>query len=321
MNAVRHSWHEVETIEWASPILRGEAAAASNSTVQRMSVPPRTWFITGSSSGFGRALAETLLARGHRVAGTARELNRVADLERRYPEAALPLALDVTEHSRVEGVVARAWHELGGIDVLCGNAGYGLIGGVEEISLEELRRQFAVNFFGAWAVIRAVLRRMRARRRGHILVMSSSGGVAGIPGAGAYSASKFALEGLSEALAGEVAEFGINVTIVEPGLFRTDFASRSKVEAGLVINEYDRSAGATRRAVRASAGRQPGDPYRAAEAMIAATEEDRPPRRLILGADARDQIAAKLARLQADVELWARCDVGFGDGEPAGTAS
>jgi NAD(P)-dependent dehydrogenase (short-subunit alcohol dehydrogenase family) len=246
---------------------------------------------------------------GYRVVATARKPGAIADLGERFPDLMLPLALDLSNASLVEEVVATAWRKYGCIDVLVNNAGYGLIGGVEEVSLEELRAQFEVNFFGAWAVTRAVIRRMRAHRSGRIFAMSSSGGFVGIPGAGAYSASKFALEGLVEALAGEVAEFGIKVTIIEPGLFRTDFAGRSRTEARSVLEEYDGSAGATRRAVRDSAGRQPGDPYRAAEAIISASRAERPPLRLILGGDARDQIAAKLQQVHADLIAWASDDL------------
>jgi NAD(P)-dependent dehydrogenase (short-subunit alcohol dehydrogenase family) len=259
------------------------------------------WFITGSSAGFGRVMAETLLARGETVVATARDPLALADLVDKYPDAVLPLPLDVTDAGQVRAAVDAA----GPIDVLVNNAGHGLLGALEELSDEQIHEVLAVNLLGALAVTRAVLPQMRARRGGHIVQMSSVGGVVGNPGHAIYATSKFALEGASEALAGEVAPFGIRVTIVEPGPFRTEFLGRS-MRLATPIPDYDEGpAGALRARFATGHGQQPGDPVRAVEAIIDAVHSPSAPLRLPLGRAAVERIRAKLQQQLADVEACA----------------
>lgn len=203
----------------------------------------RVWFITGCSTGFGRALAEAVLAQGERVIATARKQEHVQEFEDRFPGRARALALDVTDAAQVRAVADTAIAHFGGVDVLVNNAGYGTLGAIEEIRADEAQAQFATNVFGALAVTQAFLPHMRERRRGHILNVSSVSGFVSRAGTGIYSASKFALEAISEALAQEVAPLGIQVTIVEPGAFRTDFAGRSLHMAETVIDDCTATAG------------------------------------------------------------------------------
>jgi len=264
----------------------------------------RTWLITGASSGFGRALAEEVLEHGDRVVATARDAEKVRDLERTHPGRARAVALDVTRPEQVRAAVGEAIGFSNRINVLVNNAGYGLLGAVEELDDDEVRRQFETNFFGALDVMRTVLPHMRAHRSGHILNISSEGGFMGVPGAGAYNASKFALEGLSEALAAEIAHLGIKVTIVEPGAFRTDWAGRSLVQARRTIDDYAASSGRVRGLVPTTSGQQPGDPRRAAKAMIQVVEAENPPLRLVLGEDALEHIRGKIDHVLADLAAW-----------------
>src|SRR5918999_1372641 len=217
------------------------------------------WFITGSSAGFGRTLAETLLARGDTVVATARDPRAVADLVDKYPDTVLALPLDVTDAGQVRAAVEAAV-AAGPIDVLVNNAGHGLVGALEELTDEQIHEVLAVNLLGALAVTRAVLPHMRARRSGHIVQMSSVGGVIGNPGHAIYATSKFALEGASEALAGEVAPFGIRVTIVEPGPFRTEFLGRSMRQATPIPDYEDGPARELRRPLPPPLRRDGGDP-------------------------------------------------------------
>lgn len=256
----------------------------------------RTWFITGVSTGFGRELAHVALERGDRVAGTLRKPEQLAEFEALAPGRALAFLLDVTDQHGIQTTVKQVIGALGHIDVLVNNAGYGLIGALEEVSDAQIRSQFAVNTFGALDVMRAVLPHMRERQSGHILNISSVGGAVAFPGVGIYNASKFALEALSEALAGEIEHLGIKVTIIEPGAFRTDWAGRS-LQTGEGIDDYAVSAGARRRAIQDEVdGKQPGDPRKAAEAMVDMVEMDNPPLRLAMGNDAVDAIRNKLTR-------------------------
>jgi NAD(P)-dependent dehydrogenase (short-subunit alcohol dehydrogenase family) len=262
------------------------------------------WFITGASSGLGRAVAERVLAEGDRVVATARNLSALDDLAGPRPEAVIPLPLDVTNPEQVQTAVAAAIGRAGAIDVLVNNAGHGLIGALEELSDAQIERIVGTNLLGVLSVTRAVLPHMRARRRGHIVQMSSVGGVVANPGHALYATTKFAVEGMSEALAGEVAPLGIRVTIVEPGPFRTDFHGRSMEYAEQIDDYRDTPAGALRARFGAQAGVQPNDPVRAADAIIRTVRDDSAPLRLPLGPEAVDRIRAKLRGQLADLDAW-----------------
>ncbi|HUP91240.1 MAG TPA: oxidoreductase [Solimonas sp.] len=270
----------------------------------------RVWLITGCSKGLGRTLAAEVLARGDRVVATARNASSLAALAAEAPARVLALALDVTDQARVGEVVQQATERFGRIDVLVNNAGYGLAGAVEEVSDAEARAQMETNFFGALACTRAVLPGMRARKSGHILQISSIAGFAATPGLGIYNASKFALEGFSEALAQEVAPLGIRVTIVEPGPFRTDWAGPSLIAARTELPDYAATAGRTRGYLRQVSGQQAGDPQRAARAMIQVVESAEPPLRLPLGAIALGRVRGKLAAVATEVEAWQAVGLG-----------
>jgi NAD(P)-dependent dehydrogenase (short-subunit alcohol dehydrogenase family) len=265
----------------------------------------KVWLITGTSTGFGRALAQAALERGYRVVATARQPEQLQELRDRYPDRVLTVALDVTNEQSVQQAVAAALDTYDRIDVLVNNAGYGTFGAIEEFSADDIRQQFEVNFFGLLDVTRAVLPTMREQRSGHILNISSVGGFASFSGAGIYSASKFALEGASEALAQEVKPLGIKVTIVEPGAFRTAFRTNasSKPPAHLIA-DYAETSGKTRELLQAMDGKQPGDPVKAVAAMIQVVESDDPPLRLALGEDAVNGITKKLESTKADLEKW-----------------
>jgi NAD(P)-dependent dehydrogenase (short-subunit alcohol dehydrogenase family) len=263
------------------------------------------WLITGVSSGFGRALAEAVLAKGDTVAGTLRNEAAKSDFEKLAPGRAIGILLDVTDEASVRRGVAEAEKKTGGIDVLVNNAGYGLEGAVEEVTFDQVRAQFEVNVFGAVSVIQAVLPFMRKRRAGHIVNITSMGGLTAFPGVGIYNGSKFALEGISEALAKEVKPLGIKVTIVAPGSFRTEWAGRSMVHVDGAIADYEATAGAFRKSLAQRNGRQPGDPKRAADAIVAAVGAAEPPLHLLLGPDALRFVGEKLGALQAEILRWA----------------
>jgi len=265
---------------------------------------PLHWFITGISSGLGRALADAALNRGDRVTGTVRAAAaRTAFLAAHPQRATVPL-LDVTDESAVRAVVAAAEAETGPIDILVNNAGYGLIAGVEEASLSEIRAQFEVNVFGAVAVMQAVLPFMRHRRAGRIINISSISGLVGWAALGIYSGSKFALEGIVETLAQEVAPLGIHVTLIEPGGFRTDFAGRSRAESERQIADYEPSVGANRRILTQHAGHEPGDPAKAALAILKVADSELPPLRLMLGTDALGYARRKFDQYAAETKTW-----------------
>jgi len=263
----------------------------------------RVWFITGCSTGFGRELAKAVLTRGERVVATARKVEEVQDFEESGPELARAVRLDVTDPEEVSGAVDAALDAFGRIDVLVNNAGYGSMGGVEEISDEEIRRQFEVNVFGVLNITRAVLPHMRERRQGHIINISSVGGFVGVPGFGIYNGTKFAVEGISEALALETEPLGIHITIVEPGAFRTDWAGRSLAPPP-AIDDYRETVGQTREYISNENGNQQGNPRLAAEAMISAVEADEPPLRLPLGDDALGMIREKLDSVKRETDTW-----------------
>jgi NAD(P)-dependent dehydrogenase (short-subunit alcohol dehydrogenase family) len=259
------------------------------------------WLITGASVGFGRAIAGEVLERGGRVAATARSRASIADLESRDPDRALALPLDVTQQVQVDAAVRDAKERFGRIDVLVNNAGYGLLSGMEEASDTEARVQFEVNFFGLTAMTRAVLPVMRRQRSGWIVNLSSAAGVFGTGGSAFYTASKFAVEGLSECLAKEVAPFGIRVLIVEPGPFRTEFFGRSMAKPANPIADYEPLA-AMRAQFGKMDGRQPGDPARAAAAIVDAVASGWPQLRLVLGGGAFDRIRRALEARIEDVD-------------------
>lgn len=265
--------------------------------------------ITGVSSGFGRALAQEALAAGHRVVGTVRTAQAKQDFEARSTGKAFARLLDVTEFDAIDGVVAEIEANVGPIDVLVNNAGYGHEGVMEESPLSEMRRQFDVNVFGAVAMMKAVLPFMRERRRGHILNITSMGGYITMPGIAYYCGSKFALEGISDALAKEVQAFGIAVTAVAPGSFRTDWAGRSMSRTPRSIADYDALFDPVRKARMEKSGKQLGDPVKAARAMLAVIEADSPPTHLLLGSDALDLVRVRLSTLAGELSAWEQVTV------------
>jgi NAD(P)-dependent dehydrogenase (short-subunit alcohol dehydrogenase family) len=264
----------------------------------------KTWFITGVSTGFGRALAEVLLARGDRVVGTLRNEAQRAEFSQLLEGKSFGYLLDVRDHDKVQRVVAQIEAEVGPIDVLVNNAGYGYEGSVEEATPEAARAQFDVNLFGALSVLQAVLPHMRKRRAGHILNITSMGGLTTFPGVGVYNASKFALEGINEALASEVRQFGIKVTAIEPGSFRTDWAGRSMVRSTRTIDDYEATLASVTAARAARSGKQQGDPRRAALAMLRVVEAQDPPVHLLLGTDALRFVREKIAALTKEIDAW-----------------
>ncbi|MGE6776759.1 oxidoreductase [Vreelandella titanicae] len=260
--------------------------------------------ITGVSSGFGRALAQEALATGHQVVGTVRSERAKQAFEALNPEKAVGRVLDVTDFDAIDGVVAEIEANVGEIDVLVNNAGYGHEGILEESSLAEMRRQFDVNVFGAVAVTKAVLPYMRARRRGHILNITSMGGFITMPGIAYYCGSKFALEGISEVLGKEVKSFNVHVTAVAPGSFRTDWAGRSMSRSPRSISDYDALFDPIRNARVEKSGQQLGDPAKAARAMLDAIASDTPPEHLLLGSDALALVRGKLSALADEISEW-----------------
>lgn len=265
---------------------------------------PKLFFITGVSTGFGRAFAQGALDAGHRVVGTLRKPADVAPFEALAPGRATGIILDVTDTPAIAPAVARIEAEIGPIDVLVNNAGYGHEGVVEETSLDELRRQFEVNVYGPVAVIQAVLPHMRARRAGHIVNVTSMGGIITLPGLGIYHGSKFALEGISEALGKEVKDLGIHVTAIEPGSFRTDWAGRSMVRVERAIADYDPVFEPWRQRRQGYNGKQPGNPAKAAQVLLQLVEAKNPPAHLLLGSDAVKLVGEKLATLQNELAEW-----------------
>lgn len=265
----------------------------------------RLFLITGVSSGFGRALAEHALLAGHRVVGTVRNDTARRDFEALAPGRAFARLLEVTDAGAITALVTHIEANIGAIDVLVNNAGYGHEGVLEESTLAELRQQFEVNVFGPAALIKAVLPHMRARRRGHILNITSMGGFITLPGIAWYCGSKFALEGISEALGKEVKPFGIHVTAVAPGSFRTDWAGRSMERTPRSIDDYDTVIDPVREARAAKSGYQPGDPARAAQALLALIDADAPPTRLFLGDDALQLVDKKIDEMREEIEVWA----------------
>lgn len=264
----------------------------------------RVWMITGTSQGFGHELVRAALKAGDSVVATSRDPFKVAADFSDSTEELLTVRMDLRDPSQIAAAVQGAVDSFGRIDVLVNNAGHGLIGAVEEASDSEIASVCETNVFGLLRVTRAVLPHMRQQRRGHIVNLSSIGGLVGIPGFGIYNATKFAVEGLSEALAEEVHPFGIGVTIVEPGPFRTDFLGGSLAYTGREMPEYEQTSGRTRAGAVERNGNQPGDPVRAAEAIVKAVLSDDPPKHLLLGRFAYERAVEKLDNLRKEFELW-----------------
>lgn len=274
------------------------------STPVQIAQKNKTWFITGASSGFGRLLAEYLLSLDAKVVATARNVDSLADLLKRNPGNVTALELDVTKQKSIDKAVADALASVGHIDVLVNNAGYGVTGAVEELTENEYMPMFETNLFGLINVTKALLPQFRERRSGTIVNFSSIGGLIGSQGWGYYNATKFAVEGLSEALGAELAPLGVHVMAVEPGPFRTEFLGRSGVEAKERISDYEQTAGKTREYFQTQSGKQPGDPQRAVEALVAAVSDANPPKHLLLGKIALSRFRKYLDDWKAELDRW-----------------
>jgi NAD(P)-dependent dehydrogenase (short-subunit alcohol dehydrogenase family) len=266
-------------------------------------MPGKTFFITGANSGFGLAIASAAVQAGHKVIGTVRSQASRAALAEALPEVQT-VTCDVTEFDRIADVVRQAEEEHGPVDVLINNAGYGHEGVLEESPIEEMRRQFDVNVFGAVAVAKAFLGPFRQRRRGFIVNVTSMGGMITMPGIAYYCGSKFALQGISEVMRAEMAPFGVHVTAVCPGSFRTDWAGRSMVRTERAIADYDALFDPIREARQAKSGQQLGDPGKLAAAVLTLVASDNPPPQLLLGSDSLSLVSARIERLQQEIENW-----------------
>ena len=264
----------------------------------------KVWLITGCSTGFGRELAKEALLQGNKVVVTARKPEDVQDIADGYGDRAIVVQLDVTIAEQIELAVEEALAHFGRIDVLVNNAGIGYFGAIEESEDDEVRRMFEINVFGLANMTKAVLPVMRKQRSGHIVNIASIGGLVGFPAVGFYNATKFAVDGLSESLAKETAPLGIKVTVVAPSGFRTDWAGRSANNSKIVIEDYAATAGKNKDDIRGYSGNQPGDPVRAAKAIIKAVEAENPPLRLLLGAGALRGARNKIKELQRDIDAW-----------------
>ena len=270
----------------------------------------KVWLITGCSTGFGRALAQEVLANGYCAAVASRNTDDVKDIVEAYPDTALAVRLDVTLPAEIKSAVEATVERFGQIDVLVNNAGIGYFAAIEESEEKGVRRMFEINVFGLANMTQAVLPVMRKQRSGLILNISSIGGLRSFPGLGFYNATKYAVDGLSEALSKETAPLGIKVTIIAPSGFRTDWAGRSANNSEIKIDDYKTTAGKNVGDIRGYSGNQPGDPARAARAMIAVTESPNPPLRLLLGAAALKGARAKLEELKTDFDTWAETTEG-----------
>ncbi|MEU5216900.1 oxidoreductase [Streptomyces sp. NPDC020807] len=263
------------------------------------------WFVTGASRGLGAEITREALDRGHSVIATARDAAAVLKAYPQAPDRLLAVGADVTAPEQLAAAVEAGLAAFGRIDVVVNNAGYGLVGAVEEVSDQAARDLFDVNVFGVLNTLRATLPTLRAQRSGHVLNIGSVGGFATAPAVGLYGASKFAVEGITEALHGELAPVGVRVTIVEPGGFRTDFLSGTSMRVEPAsIPDYEAGAGPVRAALAGNDGRQPGDPAKAAKAVVDVTEAAEPPLRLQLGADAVDRVEAKLDLVRRELDQW-----------------
>jgi NAD(P)-dependent dehydrogenase (short-subunit alcohol dehydrogenase family) len=262
------------------------------------------WLVTGCSTGIGREIARAALEAGHNVVVTARRIESVADLVDEFGDRALAVALDVTDKDLIADAVAAADATFGGIDVLVNNAGNGYLSAVEEGEDDQVRLLFDTNYFGVVDLIKAVLPSMRERKAGHIINISSMTGLVANPPNAYYSSTKFALEALTEALAQEVKPLGIKVTAIEPGAFRTDWATRSMWESSVPIGDYDESVGTRKTLIKEFADYLPGDPRKVAEAVVMVSTLDEPPLRLLLGRDVLKAVRDKLAAFSASIDEW-----------------
>jgi len=277
----------------------------------------KVWFITGCSTGFGRELAKEVLEKGYKAVVTARKLEDIQDIVDDFAENAFAIKLDVTKPEDVKASVEQAMAHFGKIDVLVNNAGIGYFGAIEESEEDEVRRMFEINFWGLAEMTKAVLPGMRRQRSGHIINIASIGGLVGFPGVGFYNATKFAVDGYSDALAKEVAPLGIKVTVVCPSGFRTDWAGRSANNSKIIIDDYKATAEANKNAIRGYSGKQPGDPVKAAKAIVKAVESENPPLHLLLGVAALKGARNKLEVLKKDFDAWEETTIGadFPQGE------
>jgi NAD(P)-dependent dehydrogenase (short-subunit alcohol dehydrogenase family) len=276
----------------------------------------KVWFITGCSTGFGRELAKQVLELGHKVVVASRKTEDVEDIVADYPDTAIAVKLDVTNPGEIKSSVEEAKQKFGQIDVLVNNAGIGYFGAIEESEDDEVRRMFEINFWGLANMTKAVLSGMREKRSGHIVNIASIGGLVGFPAVGYYNATKFAVDGFSDALSKETAPLGIKVTVVCPSGFRTDWAGRSANNSKIVINDYKTTAETNKNNIRGYSGKQPGDPVRAAKAIIDAVESENPPLHLLLGVAALKGARNKLEVLKKDFDTWE--DTTTGADFPAG---
>ncbi|MQY10034.1 hypothetical protein SRB5_01380 [Streptomyces sp. RB5] len=264
----------------------------------------QNWLITGVSTGLGRAFAEAALAAGHTVVGTVRSEKDLRAFGELRPGSAHGRILDVTDDAAVPALVTEVEQNVGPLDVVVANAGYGLEGTFEETPLAEVRRQFEVNVFGAMATLQAALPHMRRRRGGHLMAVTSMGGLMAVPGMSAYCGSKFALEGVMEALGKEVAQFGIHVTAIEPGSFRTDWAGRSMTRAERTVDDYDELFAPIREARQKASGNQLGNPAKAGEAVVHIASLEHPPAHLVLGSDALRLVTTARTAVDQDIRTW-----------------
>jgi NAD(P)-dependent dehydrogenase (short-subunit alcohol dehydrogenase family) len=277
---------------------------------KKENIGDKVWFITGCSTGLGRSLAAAVLKAGYKAVVTARNKAQVEDISAGYPEHALALNLDVTDKQQIKSAVEAAAERFGRIDVLVNNAGIGYFAAIEESEEADYRRMFEINFFGLHDVTRQILPLMRKQRSGHIINIASIAGLMGFPAVGFYNATKFAVHGYSESLAKETAHLGIRVTVVSPSGFRTDWAGRSAKTSPLVIDDYKESAGQNKQNLRNYSGKQPGDPERAALAIISAAESETPPLHLLLGAAALRNARLKISNLKHDLDTWEAVSTG-----------
>lgn len=282
----------------------------SSQSSKKPSSSARVWFITGTSQGFGQELVRMALQRGDAVVATSRHPDKVAAAFPNAGDRLLAVSMDLTSEPDIAAVVGRALQRFSRIDVLVNNAGHGLASAVEEATDAEIKSVYEINVFGLLRVTRAVLPQLRRQKSGHIVNLSSIGGLVGLPGWGIYNSTKFAVEGLSEALAAELATLGIGVTVVEPGPFRTDFLGSSLAEAAKVLPDYQETAGKTRAGNIQRNGKQPGDPALAAQAIVNAVTAPKPPLHLLLGGFAYERFNTKLAALKQEMETWRETTLG-----------
>jgi NAD(P)-dependent dehydrogenase (short-subunit alcohol dehydrogenase family) len=276
----------------------------------------KVWFITGCSTGFGRELAKHVLESGHKVVVASRKTDDVSDIVADYPDTSIAVKLDVTNANEIKSSIEEAIKKFGQIDVLVNNAGIGYFGAIEESEDDEVRRMFEINFWGLANMTKAVLPLMRKQTSGNIVNIASIGGLVGFPAVGYYNATKFAVDGFSDALSKETAPLGIKVTVVCPSGFRTDWAGRSANNSKIVIDDYKETAGTNKDTIRGYSGKQAGDPVRAAKAIVEAVESENPPLHLLLGAAALKGARNKLEILKKDFDTWA--DTTTGADFPAG---